>query len=339
MRILVLGGTGFVGAPLVRELVRVGHTVAVFHRGETPADLPEAARFIHGDRNDLVASANDFASFAPHVVIDCIAYTEAQAKQAVETFSGLAERAIVISSGDVYRNYDGLRGAYTQDPDPVPLDEDAPLRESRYPYRAHAEGDDEWLYYYDKILVEETYRAADEIACTIFRLPAVYGPHDHQHRIFPYLKRMDDDRPAMLLSVEQASWQWTRGYVENVATAIASTVSNERATGRTYNLGEAKAPTEAEWIRHIAAAADWGGELVTVPSEALPTHLQPGLDLSYDMALDTSRIRRELGYNERVHPDDAMARTVTWTRLHPPEAIDKAAFDYDAEDAVLNAHR
>ena len=51
MKILAIGGTGFIGCPLVRELVRRGHHVSVFHRGATPAD--PLAQSILGERSDL----------------------------------------------------------------------------------------------------------------------------------------------------------------------------------------------------------------------------------------------------------------------------------------------
>lgn len=335
MRILVLGGTGFIGVPLVRHLHRAGHTVTVFHRGETTADLPDAVHTLRGDRNHLAAARADFRAFAPHVVIDLIAYTPAQAEAAVAVFAGLARRAVVLSSGDVYRNYDGLRGTRAQPPDPVPLREDAPLRETRYPYRAYASDEDDWLYHYDKILVEDTYRAAEALPCTFLRLPAVYGPCDRQYRIFPYLKRMDDGRPAILLGAQHARWRWTRGYVENMAAAIALAATDERATGRTYNLGEADAPSEAAWIQRIATAAEWEGNVVTVPDEALPPHLQSDRDYRYDLALDTRRFRHELEHRAPVPATEAMAHTVAWTRRHPPSSVDEDGFDYAAEDAVL----
>src|SRR5262249_14447583 len=51
MRILVIGGTGFIGPHLVRQLASMGHSVSVLHRGNAPFDLP--AEEILGNRNDL----------------------------------------------------------------------------------------------------------------------------------------------------------------------------------------------------------------------------------------------------------------------------------------------
>ncbi|MFM9735660.1 NAD-dependent epimerase/dehydratase family protein, partial [Streptomyces niveiscabiei] len=89
---------------------------------------------------------------------------------------------------------------------------------------------------------------------TVLRLPMVYGPGDRQHRLWSYLKRMDDRRPAILMGATQARWRTTRGYVENVAAAIALAVTDDRAAGRIYNVAELDAPEEAEWAQQIAVA-------------------------------------------------------------------------------------
>ncbi len=174
-----------------------------------------------------------------------------------------------------------------------------------------------------------------ELSGTVLRLPAVYGPGDYQHRLFPYLKRMDDGRPAILLGEGMASWRWTHGYVEGVAAAITLAIVDERAVGSTYDTGEASTPSWAEWVREIGCAADWDGEVVAVPDHRLPEHLNQGLDTSQHLFTDTRRIRRELGYEEAVSRREALRRAVVWERQHPPAKVDPALFDYAAEDAVL----
>ncbi len=53
MRILVIGGTRFIGLTTVRLLSQQGHTVAVFHRGQAQADLPQGVQQIRGDKQTL----------------------------------------------------------------------------------------------------------------------------------------------------------------------------------------------------------------------------------------------------------------------------------------------
>ena len=61
--------------------------------------------------------------------------------------------------------------------------------------------------------------------------------NDRQHRMFEFLKRIDDHRTYILLDDKYAQWRWTKGYVENVAGAICLTVTDERAAGdRTVRL-------------------------------------------------------------------------------------------------------
>src|SRR6516225_1324274 len=98
----------------------------------------------------------------------------------------------------------------------------------------------------------------------------VYGPGDDQHRLAPYLKRMLDGRPAILLNEGMARWRCLKGYVEDVSAAIALAVTNPKAAGRVYNVAEPTAHTEAEWVARIGAIVGWNGAIVAVPSEKMP---------------------------------------------------------------------
>ncbi len=73
MRVLVLGGTRFIGPPTVARLVDAGHEVTVFHRGETEGKLPSEVRHLHGDRRDLAPHAAAFRRFDPDVLLDTLA--------------------------------------------------------------------------------------------------------------------------------------------------------------------------------------------------------------------------------------------------------------------------
>lgn len=339
MRILVIGGTGFIGPAVVTSLVERGHDLALFHRGQTMADLPQKVQHILGDRRNLAEFVGPFQRFAPEVVLDMWPQFEHDARGVVGLFTGLARRTVAISSQDVYRAYGRVRGVEPGEPDPVPLGEDAPLRERLYPYRRETprrqDDPDSWMDEYEKILVERIYMGAANLPGTILRLPMVYGPRDNQHRFFDWLKRMDDQRPAILLDERVASWRWTRGYVENVAAAIALAVVDERAGGHIYNVGELESPTWMEWARKTAQVVGWQGALLMVPPERLPAHLVSQLDTRQHLVTESSRIRQELGYTEPVALDEALQRTIAWERANPPEHFDLARFDYAAEDAAL----
>ncbi len=173
-----------------------------------------------------------------------------------------------------------------------------------------------------RTLVTVRPQADPDFPVTVVRLPAIHGPGDYLHRLYPYVKRMDDGRPAILLDQVEATWRWVRGYVEDIAHALALATTAENAAGQVYNVAEAIAYSEAEWVHRIARVHGWSGEVVAVPPERLPPAMRPSerFDLRQDYAVDSSRIRRELGYTETIDTDEALRRTIRWEREHPPGA-------------------
>lgn len=336
MKILAIGATGFIGLHVVRQLMRQGHQIALFHRGNTTASEQESLASFYGTRNELPTFKAEFERFAPDVVLDLIPYTETQAQEVVQVFSRCTQRIVAISSGDVYRNYEGLQGKGNHFPDSVPLTEDAPLRETRYPYRDFEGLDFEFKHDYDKILVERVLMNHSELPATILRLPAVYGASDRQHRFLPYLQRMFDGRPVILLEDKQACWQFTHGYVENVAAAIALAITDNRAAGGIYNLGEPVTPTQLERIQQLGNIVGWSGEIATLPKEELPPHLQMNFQWQYHLVTDTSRIRSELGYVEPIANREALRRTIAWERSNLTESANTEQLNqYFAEDEAF----
>ena len=339
MRILVIGGTRFMGPLVVRSLSEQGHEITVFHRGQTRTDLPRGVREILGDRRPLTESAVELQRLAPEAVLDMIPENEQDALEVMRIFSGVARRVIAISSQDVYRAFGRVNGKETGPVESMPITEESALRQNLYPYRGETVRDQDdpkkWQDDYDKILVERVVMGDASLPGTILRLPMVYGQGDYQHRLFNYLKRMDDTRPAILLDEAEAQWRWTHGYVENVADAIAMAVTDDRASGRIYNVGEPFTFTMAEWVGKVGQTAGWQGRVVSVSNGRLPEPLRWGINAEQDIVVDSSRIRRELGYEEQVDLEEALKRTVAWERANPPKEIDPKEFDYLAEDEFL----
>jgi nucleoside-diphosphate-sugar epimerase len=344
MRILVIGGTGFIGPHVVRRLAEGGHEVSVLSRGQRTAALPAGVRTLRGDRRRLSAVRQELRALRPDVVVDVVLASGRQAAELMETIRGAAGRVVALSSQDVYRACGILHGLEPGPPEPVPLTEASALRTRLNTYPppviAMLKGVFSWLDdEYDKIPVEQAVMDDPALPGTVLRLPMVYGPGDPLHRLFPIVKRIDDGRPVILLHEGMARWRATRGYVEDVGAAVALAATRDEASGRVYNVGEEAALSELEWTQAVCRAAGYAGEVLALPPEAAPAHLQPPGNVEQHWATSTALIRRELGFAEAAAPEAALVRTIEWERAHPPAAVDPAPFDYAAEDAALLAWR
>lgn len=337
MKLLIIGGTSFIGPAVVRRLVDTGHDVTVFNRGQTPAELPEGVGRITGTREAIGEFRGQFEKLAPDVAIDMRPMTEREIRLVVDAVKGIVLRVVAISSMDVYQAYGRLIGTEPGPPVDLPLNEDSPVREKLFPYRSEdglpPDDPNAWREDYDKILVERVVLGDLDLPGTMLRLPMVYGPRDRQHRFRSFVKRMDDGRPAIPMAESYASWRSAWGFVDDIAAAIALAATDERAAGRLYTLSETEQPTMAEIAQTIAARTGWEGQIVTVPDEAQP----PGLNTEQHLVGDSSRIRRELDYQEVTPRDEAWERTIVWEREGDPP-VNPAEFDYEAEDELLRKY-
>ena len=334
MRVLVVGGTGFLGPPVVARLSRLGHEVVVYHRGEHEADLPFGVRHVHSAEAapPVVSFPGELTGIAWDVVLAMAPIGRRDAAALMAAFHGIARRVVALSSGDVYRAYGVFTGGEPGSPDPRPLAEDAPLRERLHPYR-DAAGVPAHLAEYEKISVERAVLSDPGLPGTVLRLPAVYGPGDRQHRFGPAWRRIADGRMEIPMGRAQAGWRWTHGYVDDVADAVVLGVVKERAKGRIFNVGEDPTPTMAERVEAFGRALGWKGRVVAVDDACLPPHLRAAGNFSQDIAYDTARIRSDLDWTERAAPAEALRRTAAWEAAGGggEEAPAPTADEYEAE--------
>jgi nucleoside-diphosphate-sugar epimerase len=338
MRILLIGGSGFIGSPLVRQLSASGHELAILHRRTGASQAAAGVVRIQGDRNRL--PEEQIQKFAPDVIIDMIPSSGEQAQQLMHVAGKVTRRVIAVSSMDVYRAWGVLHGSELGPLEPLPLTEDSPVRTVRQLYPPETvkmlQSVFTWLdKQYDKIAVEAAIMNSPDVPGTILRLPMVYGPGDPLHRFFPLLKRFADGRPYILLADDFAAWRGPRGYVENVAHAIALAATSDQATGRTYNICQEPTLPELEWQKRVARQAQWPGEFVVLPRERTPGHLLQPSNTAQHVVASSERIRAELHYKEPVDLDEAIRRTIAWEQKNTPPTIDLQQFDYAAEDAAI----
>ncbi len=335
MRVLVIGGTGFIGSFVVRNLNQEAHEVYVMHRGRSEAEFPRGVNSVICDRSKIRELKRTMTEVNPDVVIDMIPRTAQETWSVLTSVPETLKRLVMVSSIDVYRAYNRLRKLEIGTYDETPLKEDAPLRELLFPYRGNAVDALHTSYMYEKLLVEGLTRSDTKVPSTILRLPVVFGPNDPQSRTFEYVTRMHEKRPAILLGKRQANWRVTRGYVEDVAACISACAVKDDGDSHVFNVGEREAVTEKDWINMLARSMNWDGEIISVEDSQLPNHIREDFDWDQDLTIDCQAIARYLGSNKKTDIEDALAKTISWQIENPLKKIDPA--EYALEDQVIKS--
>ncbi|MBB5873245.1 2'-hydroxyisoflavone reductase [Allocatelliglobosispora scoriae] len=173
MRILIMGGTRFVGRHLTQAALDAGHDVTLFHRGTTGADLFPQATHVLGDRN---TDLDRLAGGSWDATIDVSAYLPRQVASLADALGGRGGHHVLVSSVSVY-----------QAPLPSPFAEDAPLIELADPTVEEVTGE---TYGGLKVLCERAATAAHGDRLAIVRPTYVVGPHDHLERFTWWVRRV-----------------------------------------------------------------------------------------------------------------------------------------------------
>jgi nucleoside-diphosphate-sugar epimerase len=318
MRVLVLGGTGFIGRRIVADLVARGDRALLVHRGDTEPDGLADSAHLHADRREFAAVADRVRSFAPDGVIDTLAMCRADVDGVLPHLPDVP--IVMLSSMDVYRAF-GLVLAGGEG-EPVPLDETSPVRDNRYPYADSGVRPS----HYDKLDVEPSYL---ERGAAVLRLSMIYGEHDPQRREEFILRRVRAGRRR--IPIGPGTFLWTRCYVGDVSSAVLAALGNPAAAGEIFDIGEPTARSVRGWATQILAAAGHDAELVTTPEDALPEDMRLTRSIAQHVLVRCEKATRVLGWRPG-DPAERVGRSVRWHLAHPPP---DAPTDFDADERAL----
>jgi len=305
VRILVLGGTSFIGRAISQTLIDRGHTVAICHRGRTEPPELRQAQHIHTDRTHLGAVRDQLAGFSPNGIVDTYALTRRDAEIAVANLP-LDVPAVVLSSQDVYEAFDGF--LTSQPVASLPLREDAAIRMRRYLYKeAPPRG---VPADYEKIDVEAVWSARG--AC-ILRLPMVYGAGDAQCREGFVVRRLMSGRHVIPVGV--GNLLWSRAHVDDIAEVAVLAVEDTSTQGTVMNIAEPTTPSIEQWMLQIASAMDTKIELVRVSENALPPDLMLTKAHKQHVLADTRLAETRL-LRHRFSLEARVSQSVAWHLQH-----------------------
>jgi 2'-hydroxyisoflavone reductase len=254
MRLLVLGGTSFVGRAIVEDALRHGAEVTLFGRGKTGADLfPDVPRLI-GDRD-----TGDYAALAAprdgawDAVVDVSGYVPRHVGQAMDALGDRVGRYLFVSSHAVYPRSGVGPGSDEDTPRRPPVRDTEELTEETYgPLKVACE---------DDVLARYGSRA------TIVRPGKVAGPHDNQSGLTYWVRRAAHGGRVALPGRPEQPVQVIDS--RDLARLVVRLLLDDRP-GAFHAVGPAEPTTMAGLIETCARAAGSSVEIVPVPPDAVP---------------------------------------------------------------------
>lgn len=224
MRILIMGGTRFIGVYLTQLLVQQGHDVTLFNRGNKPAPV-EGVKQVTGDRtnaDDLKQLANlDFDA-----VFDNNGRELSDTQPLAELFKGRIQHFVYMSSAGVYLKSDQMPHVEGDAVDP----------KSRHKGKHDT----------------ESYLADAGIPFTSIRPTYIYGPQNYNDLEAWFFDRIVRDRPVPIPGHGQHFTQF--GHVKDLAAAMAKVLGNQIAIGQIYNVSGTREVTFDGLARACATA-------------------------------------------------------------------------------------
>ena len=321
MRILVIGGTAFMGPEIVRRLIARGHDVSVLHRRDRH-DLGPDVRNLQMDRSDLPAVSALLARERFEAVFD-LAYDwqhgtpAAHIEAAARSCGDRLHRYVFMSSIAVYPPGLDRRESDALAPEDTPN-----------PYVQHKVAAEHMLF---------RMHAASGFPVTTFRPPFVHGPRQPFYREQFFWDRLLDNRPIILPDGGGSATPWA--FVSDVAEACVRAMEVPEAAGEAFNLGHVERLTQRALVELLAHVAGVEATLVPVARDRIvaaggqfagPVNLYFGeyLDLP-PYTVNVEKAQRVLGVTPT--PIEAAFREgFRWYRTQPRRPV-----DYALEDRLL----
>lgn len=309
LRLLILGGTGFLGPLVVDTARRSGLAVTLFNRGRTNPGLFQGAAGVEQILGDRQAGLAPLRGRSWDVVLDTSGHVPRLTREAAQLLHGSVGQYIYVSTIAVYRDRDRALDE-TSDTAPLPASADA-----------RAERVTDVTYGPLKALCEQEVRRVFADRAQILRLGHLVGPTDPTDRLAYWLAR--SARGGELAAPGQPSDPVQIVDVRDLADWIVT--SADRGLGGTYNAVGPQAPLTLDQLLRTCRSVVGGSARVTWAGadllrqlgylDRLPLWRPPS-----EAGLSRVSGQRALAHGLRLRPLAATVRdTWQWFRSLPKE--------------------
>ncbi len=322
MKVLVIGGTLFIGRSLVNELVKAGHEVTVLHR-RPEHDLGRRVGNLQADRNDPEAVRNVLSGRQFDIVYDLVydwergttcRHVEATARAVGDHLHRYVFLSSVAAYGDGLNHHEG---------------------------DALAPDDHHDAYVRNKATSERMLFRLHQrhgIPVTTIRPPYVYGPCNPFYREAFFWDRLRDNRSIVLPGDGRRLMQFV--FVRDLVWALMKAANEPAAVGHAFNIANQRPVTQAEAVAAFGEAAGKRPNMIRVPRERIlqsgghPMGPQLYFGVYYDIPPITqviTKAQRVLGFRPTPFAD-GLRETYRWYLRHHH----KNHLDYSFEDRLMS---
>jgi nucleoside-diphosphate-sugar epimerase len=300
MKVLVVGGTRFIGPHIIRKLREAGHQVLALNRGKSPTPLPPDVLRLTCDKNDRDRFRAALLDAAPDAVVDtCLGADDLEF--ACAALSGRIRQFVHTGSTGVYTP---MRRLPAREEDAIRIVPGITF-------------EDKWTQ--DQVLLR--WRDERGFPATIIRPTNVFGPGAVPldlwgSRTPAFFQRLADGRPVTLPNDGRTLIQPVD--VEDLASAYVLALATKQSIGQVYNVSRWRALTHAEYLSVIMDLLRSRSPVEYLPMEELirlhPDAVNvPAFRFHCEhMFADISKAHRELGYDPQVSVEEGMRRSLRW---------------------------
>ncbi|HEY9851077.1 MAG TPA: NAD-dependent epimerase/dehydratase family protein [Leptolyngbyaceae cyanobacterium] len=309
MRILIMGGTRFIGVYLTKILVEQGHEVVLFNRGKKPAPV-EGIQQIHGDRTDASQIKEKLASENFDAIFDNNGRELSDTQPLADLFKGKVKHFVYMSSAGVYLKTDQLPHVEGDAIDP----------KSRHKGKHET----------------EAYLQEQGLPFTSIRPTYIYGPQNYNDVEAWFFDRIARDRPVPIpgngLHITQL------GHCKDLAKAMAAVLGNENAIGQIYNISGERYVTFDGLARACATAVGKSADIEIVHYD--PKKFDFGKRKAFPFRLQhffasIDKAKTELNWHPEYNLVDGLIDSLVNDYL--PSGRGEAEVDFSVDDEILKA--
>ena len=312
-KVLVLGGSYFVGKKLVEYLAEKGYDVTVLNRGTKPVSAKNVQQLCC-DRNDAEGMKAVLSGKAFDYVIDVSWQDVSWVKNLCDALNFKPVKKFVFISSSAVYDVEHLQ---------LPIKEEDTLAENKY-WTFYGKGKIDAEQYYAEFLRDKSTNLV------ILRPPYIYGEYNYAQRESLIFRQLVEDKPVV---IPKSNPKLQFIYTEDLAAIIDCLLKTD--TGKEYvcNVGNRVAVTSKEWVEACAAAAGKKADIMEIDYAELDKNVRdfyPFFD--YDNVLNVSKINQIIC--KETDFEEGLRKSYAWFMENKENIVFKANVDKNLYEII-----